>query len=48
MLGELDAQNTVLQTINEISHILIGRSEAKSKKTSAFGRIFNLLKVRKK
>ncbi|MBB6469690.1 AAA family ATPase [Aminobacter carboxidus] len=48
MLGEMDAKNAVVQTINEIAHVLTGRSEAKAKKASALGGILNRLKARKK
>ncbi|WP_395448390.1 AAA family ATPase [Aminobacter sp. UC22_36] len=48
MLGEMDAKNAIVQTINEIAHVLTGRSEAKAKKTSGLGGILNRLKARKK
>jgi pilus assembly protein CpaE len=48
MLGEMDAKNAVVQTINEIAHVLTGRSEAKAKKASGLGGILNRLKARKK
>ncbi|HEX2282766.1 MAG TPA: CpaE family protein, partial [Thermomicrobiales bacterium] len=32
MLGEMDAQNPIVQTVNEIAHVLTGRSELKTKK----------------
>lgn len=47
MLGEMDAKNQVAQTINEIAHILTGRSEAKAKKQSGLGGILARLKARK-
>lgn len=48
MLGEMDAKNAVVQTINEIAHVLTGRSEAKAKKPKGLGGILNRLKARKK
>ncbi|PWK68382.1 CpaE family protein [Aminobacter sp. AP02] len=48
MLGEMDAKNAAVQTINEIAHVLTGRSEAKAKKPSGLGGILNRLKARKK
>ncbi len=35
MLGEMDANNPIVQTINELAHMLTGRSEVKSKKKKA-------------
>lgn len=51
MLGEMDAQHAVVQTINEIAYVLTGRSEIKSKKKRAglsglFGKL-NGLKLKK-
>ena len=34
MLGEMDAKNAVVATINEIAHVLTGRSELKTRKKS--------------
>ncbi|MEJ6781829.1 AAA family ATPase [Aminobacter sp. Piv2-1] len=48
MLGEMDAKNPVVQSINEIAHILTGRSEAKTRKQSGLGAILGRLKSRKK
>lgn len=48
MLGEMDARNAVVQTINDIAHVLTGRSEAKARKSSGLGGILNRLKARKK
>ncbi|WP_378945012.1 AAA family ATPase [Mesorhizobium sp. ANAO-SY3R2] len=48
MLGEMDAKNPVVQTINDVAHILTGRSEAKAKKQSGLGGVLARLKARKK
>ncbi|MEO5324896.1 AAA family ATPase [Mesorhizobium sp. CC13] len=48
MLGEMDAKSPVVQSINEIAHILTGRSEAKMRKQSGLGAILGRLKSRKK
>lgn len=51
MLGEMDAQNAIVQTVNEIAHVLTGRSEIKSKKKPGLGSLlgrFNGLKKPKK
>ena len=37
MLGEMDAKNAAVLTINEIAHILTGRSEIKGKKKKSPG-----------
>ncbi|PSJ57891.1 AAA family ATPase [Pseudaminobacter soli (ex Li et al. 2025)] len=47
MLGEMDAKNPIVQTINEISHVLTGRSELKSKKKAGFGSLLDRLKLKK-
>lgn len=48
MIGEMDAKNAVTQMINEIAHVLTGRSEAKAKKQAGLGGILARLKSRKK
>jgi len=48
MLGEMDAKNPTVHMINEIAHVLTGRSEAKVKKQSGLGGILARLKARKK
>jgi pilus assembly protein CpaE len=48
MLGEMDAQNAIVQTVNEIAHVLTGRSELKSKKKPGLGSLFDRLKRKKK
>ncbi|MDH6230967.1 pilus assembly protein CpaE [Mesorhizobium soli] len=47
MLGEMDAKNPIVQTISEISHVLTGRSELKSKKKAGFGSLLDRLKLKK-
>lgn len=47
MLGEMDAKNPVVQIINEISHVLTGRSEVKNKKKAGFGGLLDRLKRKK-
>ena len=47
MLGEMDAKNAIVQTINEISHVLTGRSEVKARKKAAFGDLLGRLKLKK-
>ena len=48
MLGEMDAQNAIVQTINEIAHVLTGRSEIKTKKKAGIGGLLGRLKLGKK
>jgi pilus assembly protein CpaE len=49
MLGEMDAQNAIVQTINEIAHVLTGRSEIKTKKKKpGLGSLIDRLKLKKK
>jgi pilus assembly protein CpaE len=48
MLGEMDAQNAIVQTINEIAHVLTGRSEIKTRKKAGIGNLLDRLKLRKK
>jgi pilus assembly protein CpaE len=50
MLGEMDAQNAVVQMLNEVSYVLTGRSEAKSRKKPGLGGLlgrFSKLKQKK-
>ena len=47
MLGEMDAANSVVHTINEMAHILTGRSEIKAKKKAGLGDILGKLKSKK-
>jgi pilus assembly protein CpaE len=46
MLGEMDAQHPIVQTINELAHIVTGRGEAKVKKKSGFGSVLERLKLK--
>ena len=48
MLGEMDAQNPIVQTISEIAHVLTGRSEIKAKKKPGLGNLLGRLKLKKK
>lgn len=48
MLGEMDAKNPVVATLNEIAHVLTGRSELKAKKKSSLGGILGKFKRNKK
>jgi len=47
MLGEMDAQHAIVKTINEMAHVLTGRSEIKSKKKPGLGDLLERLKLRK-
>ena len=48
MLGEMDAQSPIVQTVNEIAHVLTGRSELKTRKKAGFGNLLGRLKLKKK
>ena len=48
MLGEMDAQHAIVQTINEMAHVLTGRAEIKTRKKAALGGLFDRLKPKKK
>jgi pilus assembly protein CpaE len=49
MLGEMDAKSPIVQTVNELAHILTGRSEVKSKKSKpGLGSLLGRLKLSKK
>lgn len=48
MLGEMDAKSPIVATINEIAHVLTGRSEIKTRKKAALGGILDKLKRGKK
>lgn len=47
MLGEMDAAHVVVGTLNEIAHVLAGRSEMKTKKKAGLGSLLGKL-ARKK
>ncbi|WP_189342051.1 MULTISPECIES: CpaE family protein [unclassified Mesorhizobium] len=48
MLTEMDAKNPVVATINEIAHVLTGRSEIKTKKKAGLGSILGKLSRNRK
>jgi pilus assembly protein CpaE len=48
MLGEMDAQSPIVQTINEIAHVLTGRSELKTRKKAGLANLLDRLKLKKK
>lgn len=47
MLGELAKQSPIAQTIDEIAHILTGRSEIKSRRKPGLAGLFDRLKLKK-
>jgi len=47
MLGEMDAKNPTVQTVNELAHILTGRGEVKSKKKPGLGDMLARLRRKK-
>ena len=47
MLGEMDANHAIVRTVNEMAHVLTGRSEIKSRKKPGFGDLLGRLKLRK-
>ncbi|TGQ64991.1 MAG: CtpF protein [Mesorhizobium sp.] len=48
MLGEMDSKNPVVGMINEIAHVLTGRSEIKTKKKAGLGTLLGKLSRNKK
>jgi pilus assembly protein CpaE len=48
MLSEMDAKSPVVATINEIAHVLTGRSEIKTRKRAGLGSILGKLSRNKK
>jgi pilus assembly protein CpaE len=48
MLSEMDAKSPVVATINEIAHVLTGRSEIKTRKKAGLGSILGKLSRNKK
>ena len=48
MLGEMDAKHPIVQMVNEMAHILTGRSEIKVKKKPGLGSLLGKLKLKKK
>ncbi len=47
MLGEMDVNHAVVQTINEIARVLTGRSELKSRKKAGIGDLLGRLKLKR-
>ena len=47
MLGEMDAAHAIVQTVNEMAHVLTGRSEIKAKKKPGLGDLLGRLKKKK-
>ncbi len=47
MLGEMDPQNPVVLAINEMAHVLTGRSEVKARKKSGLDSLLGRLKLKK-
>ena len=48
MLGEMDAANAIVHVINEMAHVLTGRSEIKQKPKAGLGSLLGKLKMKKK
>jgi pilus assembly protein CpaE len=48
MLGETDAKHAIVQMINEMAHVLTGRSEIKARKKAGLGNLIDRLKLKKK
>jgi pilus assembly protein CpaE len=48
MLGEMEAQSPIVQTIQEIAHVLTGRAELKARKKPGFSGLLGRLKLKKK
>lgn len=44
MLGEMDAKNPIVETINDLAHILTGRREIKAKKKAGLSGMLERLK----
>lgn len=47
MLGEMDAQNAIVQSINEMAHVLTGRAESRQRKKSGLEGILERLKLKR-
>lgn len=47
MLGEMDAQHAIVKTINEMAHVLTGRSEIKTRKKAGLGELLARLRMKK-
>ena len=48
MLGEMDAKSPIVGIIDEIAHVLTGRSEIKTKKKAGLGSLLGKLSRNKK
>jgi pilus assembly protein CpaE len=48
MLGEVERQSPIVQKINEIAHVLTGRSEIKTRKRPGLASLLGKLKLKKK
>jgi pilus assembly protein CpaE len=48
MLGEMDAAHPVVAMMNEIAHVLTGRTEIKAKKKAGLGGLIGKLALKKK
>lgn len=47
MLGETDSQHAIVQALNEVSHMLTGRSELKAQKKKGLNSLLGRLKLKK-
>lgn len=47
MLGEMDGQHAVVQSINEMAHVLTGRAESRQRKKSGLEAILERLKIKR-
>lgn len=48
MLGEMEKQSPIVATINEVAHVLTGRSEIKARRKPGLGGLLDRLKLKKK
>ncbi|MCG6114368.1 MAG: CpaE family protein [Mesorhizobium sp.] len=47
MLGEMDAQNAIVQSINEMAHVLTGRAESRQRKKGGLEGLLERLKLKR-
>lgn len=47
MLGEMDGQHAIVQSINEMAHVLTGRAESRQRKKSGLEGILERLKIKR-
>ncbi|MGY6709296.1 MAG: AAA family ATPase [Rhizobiaceae bacterium] len=47
MLGEMDAQNAIVQSINEMAHVLTGRAESRQQKKGGLEGLLERLKIKR-